>query len=173
VVDRERTCATVEDAVDERDAADEAYPTVERALTLVLQRAAGGYDSPGRWETRVRAALSAVLDLFDEQPQLARLCVMPESSPPDALRERTRALLIRRIDDGRRRAHHEPPPHTAHAVLATTLGAIRGRLLATEEANAGGPPTVADLLDPLVSFIVLPYRGAAAARCELSAHRPL
>jgi hypothetical protein len=148
---------------------DSEPEATERALTLVLQRAAGAYDTRGRWETRVRCALLALLDLFDEQPDLARLCVVNAGSvnagstdpAVRALRERTRAVLASRIDDGRSSARRQPPPHAADAVLAGAIGAIRARLLEPERA------TMSDLLDPLMSFIVLPYRGAAAARGEL------
>jgi hypothetical protein len=148
---------------------DSGPEATERALTLVLQRAATAYERSGCWETRVRAALRALLDLFDAQPDLARLCVVASGSGDPAvraLRERAHAVLARRIDDGRDSARREPPPHAAHAVLAGVLGAIRARLLEPD------PPAMSELLDPLMSFIVLPYRGAAAARGELGQNDP-
>jgi hypothetical protein len=138
---------------------------VQRALRLALQRAAAAYVSPSRWEDRVRAALSALLHLFDERPDIARLCIVQsENAGPAAfaLREEALAVLARRIDDGRRHARRQPPEHAAQAVLGGAVGAIRARLLEADQA------TVRDLLDPLMSFIVLPYRGAAASRGELS-----
>jgi hypothetical protein len=145
-------------------------PSIERALALVLERAAAGYGSHGGWETRVRSALSALLSLFDEEPDLARLSVLsPEGagSGADALREQTLRVLERRIDDGRHHAPRQPPPHAAPAVLAGAMGAIRARLL-----EPGSAP-LSDLLDPLMSFIVLPYRGAAAARAQVTQADPL
>jgi hypothetical protein len=142
---------------------DAGPATIEHAVSLALQRAAAAYDSGGRWETRVRAALSALLELFEERPDIARLCVVQSDSAGSAtlaLRDQTLAVLASRIDDGRNSAIRQPPPHAAHAVLAGAVGAIRGRLLESD------PATVSDLLDPLMSFIVLPYRGAAAARRE-------
>jgi hypothetical protein len=141
---------------------------IERGLALILERAGAGYETHGRWETRVRAALSALLCLFDEQPDLARLCVVQSANSGPAalaLREQVMTVLARRIDDGRRSAPLQPPPRAAETVLAGALGAIRGRLLQSE------PTSVGDLLDPLMSFIVLPYRGAAAALREL--HEPV
>jgi hypothetical protein len=86
--------------------------------------------------------------------------VQPDSAGPTAraLRDDALALLAQRIDDGRRDAHHEPPEHAAQAVLGGAIGAIRARLLEPDQAS------VRDLLEPLTSFILLPYRGAAAAR---------
>jgi hypothetical protein len=147
-----------------------ALAAIEAALSLALQRAAAAYDTPGCWEVRIRAALSALLDLFDERPDLARLCVDQSASARPAalaLRKRTLALLVRRIDDGRHAARRQPPPHAAQAVLAGTIGAIRARLLHSDPAG------LSDLLDPLMSFLVLPYRGAAASRSELTRSVPL
>jgi len=137
----------------------------EHASTLVLRRAAAGYDTRGSWETRVRAALAGLLDLFDEQPDLARRCVVdsPSADPADSrLREQTLHVLASRLDDGRRHASPEPPAHAADAVLAGAIGAIHARLLEPDSV------TVRDLLDSLMCFIVLPYRGAAAARAEIA-----
>lgn len=137
---------------------------VERAVTTALLRAGAAYEADIRWEQRVRAALSAVLDLFEARPELARLCVLKSgvSGPAAlALREQALAVLALRIDDGRGHAPRQPPPHAAQAVLAGVIGAIRARLMQP------GPGSMSDLLDPLTSFIVLPYRGAGAARCEL------
>jgi hypothetical protein len=139
----------------------DAQRELERALTLALQQAAAGYVSHRRWEARVRAALAALLDLFEEEPHVARLCVIEaDHADPSslALRDQTLAMFARRIDDGRSRAPRQPPPHAAQAVLAGAIGAIRAQLIQP------GPAAMRDLLDPLTSFIVLPYRGAAASR---------
>jgi hypothetical protein len=152
----------------EREGSDPA--ALEAALTLVLQHAATAYATPGRWEVRIRAAVSALLALFDERPDLARLCVDQSATAGPAalaLRKQTLALLVRRIDDGRDSARRQPPPDAAQAALAGTIGAIRARLLHSD------PAALSDLLDPLTSFIVLPYRGAAAARSELTRSVPL
>lgn len=133
---------------------------VVRSLLLALQHMGAAYGTGTCWEARIGAALSAVLDLFDERPDVARLCVVQsEWADPVALELRAGALdtLARRIDDGRHGAPRQPPPHTAHAVLAGAIGAIRARLIQP------GPETVSDLLDPLMSLALLPYRGAAAA----------
>lgn len=156
-------------ALDQGPPSDRDPPqAIQLVMALALRRAAGAYGTRNRWEARVRAALSAILDLFDEQPDIARLCVVQSANAESAAlaaRERAMTVLARRIDDGRRSARLQPQPHAAEAVLAGALGAIRGRLLQPE------PTSVGDLLDPLMSFIVLPYRGAAAARREL--HEPV
>jgi hypothetical protein len=142
-----------------------APAAVEQALTLVFHHAAAAYDTPGGWETRIRAALSALLDLFDQQPELARLCVVQcDHAGPAVLATREEILtqFASRIDDGRRHAQRQPPAHAAQAVLAGALGAVRARLI------HAGPAGMRELLEPLMGFIVLPYRGAAASRLQLA-----
>jgi len=156
------------DLADIRD--DRGHTAIEEALARAAERASAAYDSQHRWTDRLRAGLGALLEHFDEEPQLARLCVgqdSPAAAPAVlARRDEILAALVRMIDDGRGSARRQPPPRTAEGVLAGTLGAIRARLL---EADAG---TLADLVNPLMSFIVLPYLGAAAARTELTSVAP-
>lgn len=155
------------DRADIRD--DRGHMAIEEALARAAERARAAYDSQHRWADRIRAGLSVLLEQFDEEPQLARLCVVHDSPAASAVlarRDEILAVLVRMIDDGRDSARRQPPPRTAEGVLAGTLGAIRARLL---EADAG---TLADLVNPLVSFIVLPYLGAAAARIELTSGAP-
>jgi hypothetical protein len=104
-----------------------------------------------------------MLCLFEEQPEIARLCVVEPDSAPEqpSLRNETLAVLARRVDDGRLAAARQPPDHTAQAVVAGAIGALRAHLLEADETP------VSQLLAPLMSFIVLPYRGVAASRREL------
>jgi hypothetical protein len=140
---------------------------LNRALALAARRARGVYDEREPWRRRVRAAPTALLELFDEQPQIARLCVIPPAAiGPEALarREEIIAALAHVIDEGRDSTRRQqPPPLTARGVVAGTIGAIRARL---QQPDA--EPLI-ELLNPLMSFIVLPYLGAGAARRELSA----
>lgn len=122
------------------------------------------------WTDRVRASLAALLELFEEEPRLAQLCVIDSMTVGRSAAARRQAILgavARAIDEGRALCRgHEPPPVTAEAVLAGTLGAIHGRLLQSD------PGPLTELLNPLMSFIVLPYGGVAAARRELSRPAP-
>lgn len=143
---------------------------LDDALTQAADRARAAYDEHEPWGDRVRAALRALLELFDEQPELAKLCVMQSAivAPRTlARREEVLAALAGVIDEGRDSTRRQqPPPLTARGVVAGTIGAVRARLQQRE------PEPLIELLNPLMSFIVLPYLGAGAARRELSRRVP-
>lgn len=129
------------------------------------------------WRERVRAALTALLEFFDAEPGLARLCVVETLKGGPTVLERRRALLdtlVVAIDEGRtpngtpRRAHADgkaksaqPPPLTAEGTVGGVVSVIHTRLV---ERRA--EPLVA-LVNPLMSMIVHPYLGAAASAREL------
>jgi DNA-binding MarR family transcriptional regulator len=120
------------------------------------------------WLDRVRAGLLALLELFDEQPALARyLVVQSAQSGPAVLAARRGVLdrLARVLDDERAPSRAYPPALTADAVVAGALGVIDRQL------SRRHPGSMVELAGPLMSFIVLPFLGARAARRELS--RPL
>lgn len=120
------------------------------------------------WQGRVRDALAALLMLFDSRPELARLLVVEwPTAGADALRRRSEfsAKLARAFDEGRddaKDAHRGPPALTAEGLVGAVASILRARLLEPEPAGR-----MIDLLNPLMSMIVLPYRGASAARREL------
>lgn len=123
------------------------------------------------WRDRVRAALGALLVFFDEEPTLARLCVVQAlAAGPVALERRAailRALTVA-IDEGRLEPHRgaEPPPLTADGVLGGVLSVIHTRLL----EDTGQPLTA--LRGELMSMIVLPYQGPTVAHRELEKPAP-
>jgi hypothetical protein len=160
------------------EASPDAYGRLDRAELAALEQALkqaancarAAYDECEPWADRVRASLSALLELFDEEPKLAKLCVVQSAMiGPGALarREEILAGLARVIDEGRDSARRQqPPPLTARGVVAGTIGAVRARLLQPT------PGPLIELLNPLMSIIILPYLGAAASRRELSRRVP-
>jgi AcrR family transcriptional regulator len=143
---------------------------IEQTVTVASERVEQAYAAQDAWPTRIRAALSGLLELFDHQPQLARLCVVHSATTadPKTVKCRLRVLeqLAEAIDAGREEARHTPPPLTAEAVVAGALGVIHARLVERTSES------LTDLLNPLMSFIVRPYRGGGAARRELQKARP-
>jgi AcrR family transcriptional regulator len=137
-----------------------------RAQSVVLEP----WESDGvDWRGRVRASLAALLILFDSEPQLARLLVVewPTVGAPATLRRRFRicARLAHALDEGREDGsgtQSDPPALIAEGVVGALASILHARLVQTD----GGP--LLDLLNPLMSMIVLPYLGAVAARRELS-----
>jgi hypothetical protein len=122
------------------------------------------------WVDSIRAALFALLVFFDEEPGLARLCVVQAMAGNPATLARRGAVieqLAAAIDAGRHEAPDaNPPPLTAHGIVGGTLSVIHARLLDKE------PQALVELLNPLMGTIVLPYLGPAAARRELSRRAP-
>jgi AcrR family transcriptional regulator/DNA-binding MarR family transcriptional regulator len=131
---------------------------------LIAQEA---YTGESSWREGVRAALARVLMFMDEEPGLARLCIV------EALGAGTRVLecrgqvlneLAEVVDRGRAasNAAREPPQVTAEGVVGAIFAVLHTRLL----ESTGQPLT--DLLGSLMSMIVLPYLGARAAQRELT-----
>ena len=120
------------------------------------------------WIDRMRAGLLSLLRFCDEEPAVARLCVVDSMAAGPAVRDRRKQLLQQLgslVDEGRRVARREPLPLAAEGVVGGVVSVIHRRLVV-----ADGDPLV-ELLGPLMSLIVLPYCGGGLARREL--HRPL
>jgi|HubBroStandDraft_3_1064219.scaffolds.fasta_scaffold65514_2 AcrR family transcriptional regulator len=135
---------------------------VARARSHVLE----AYDPNARWAARIRTALAALLAFLDAEREPARLLVVETlAAGPRVLEHRRRVLdgLVAFVDAGRLEARSEdgPPALVAEGVVGGVLALIHARL-----TEADGAP-LTGLLNPLVSMIVLPYLGAAAARKEL------
>jgi len=136
------------------------------AIARIASVVVPAYERPSKWRARIRAALTALLELFDDEPGLGRLVVVESlGAGPRALERRRRALAraIAAVDEGRREGKQDvgPPPLTAEGVVGGALSVIHSRLSETK----GGP--LVELVGPLTSMIVLPYLGPAAARREL------
>jgi AcrR family transcriptional regulator len=136
---------------------------VEQARALVEE----AYAHESGWREGVRAGLARLLMFLDEEPGLARLCVVEAlGAGARVLERRSQVLeeLIRVVDRGRSvsSATREPPEVTAEGVVGAVFAVIHTRLL------EGGKGPLTDLLGPLMSMIVLPYLGARAANRELS-----
>jgi len=139
---------------------------VRRASEQVL----AAYRTPGSWTERVRRALTAALSFFDADPSLAWL-LMVESLAVRASAERRAQVmsqLVGAIDAGRGESKTSMlgSTLTAEGVLGAVMGVIQARLSEPE------PCPLVELLNPLMSMIVLPYMGAAAARRELERGLP-
>jgi AcrR family transcriptional regulator len=141
---------------------------IARATAAVLP----AYEEAGpRWRERIRAGLSALLRFFDEEPTVARLCVVESlGAGPRALQRRAHVvrLLIQVIDEGRAEARgaKSAPPLTAEGVVGAVLAVLHARLI---EAR---PEPLYPHVPQLIGTIVHPYLGAAAAEKELNKPAP-
>jgi AcrR family transcriptional regulator len=120
-----------------------------------------------QWLGRVRAGLVALLGFFDDEPGWGRLLVF--QAPLDgavALRAQQRLLGVLTVlmDDGSPQAIAEimPEPQlTPELLIGGVFSVIRTRML---ERDRGA---FVELAPSLMSFIVGPYLGQAAADAEL------
>jgi AcrR family transcriptional regulator len=153
----------------------EQFADVEAGLLAAFEWAthragatmAEAYSGEFRWTEAIRAALAAMLELVEQEPELARLWIVDSlGAGPRVLRSRARAIaaLCEYIDRGRLQAasRTEPPAITAEGVVGALLAVLQTRLLAPSPA----PPR--ELVGELTSLILLPYLGSAAAKRELT-----
>ncbi len=139
--------------------------TFEVAVAEVTLLAEDAYLRQGGWRDGIRAALTRVLVFFDEEPDRARLLLVESSAAGElVLARRSQVLgeLAGAIDGGRRvRDASWPSFPMAEGVIGGVLAILQTRVHEPQR----GP--LAGLGPELMSFIVLPYLGAAAAQREL------
>ncbi len=135
---------------------------VERVSPLLVE----AFASESRWLDRIKAALAALLRFIEAEPALGRVLVMAPGGAERAMRRRIEAMdaLAAALDPGlpsRAAGWQAPDPAIAEAGLGAAVAILQRGLLSE-------PPTAPiDLFGPIVSVIVLPYRGPAIARHEL------
>jgi hypothetical protein len=125
----------------------------------------------GRWQRRVRAALAALLQFMDEQPDTARLLIVESLAAGErtlARRQEVNERLVVVVDGVRAEgATAEHAPHlAAEGAVGAVLSVLHSRLLERRSDSFVG------LLNPLMSMLVAPFLGAAAARRELEHPAP-
>jgi len=104
---------------------------------------------------------------MDEEPGLAKLCIVEALGAGERVLDRRAKVLDELamvIDRGREatNATREPPEVTAEGVVGAIFAVLHTRVL-----EQGAEP-LTELLNSLMSMIVLPYLGARAAGRELS-----
>lgn len=140
---------------------------VAQAQALVIE----AYARESDWREGMRAGLARLLAFMDEEPGLARLCVVEALGAGGRVVEhRAKVLdeLAAVVDGGRSlgNAAREPPQVTAEGVVGAVFAVIHTRIL------EGDKEPLSNLLAPLMSMIVLPYLGTRAASRELSRPTP-
>jgi AcrR family transcriptional regulator/DNA-binding MarR family transcriptional regulator len=123
------------------------------------------------WRERVRMGLWAILSFLDREPVLARVCVIQAlRGGPEVLRRREQILagLAGVVDEGRGEGPRGERCSrlTAEGVVGAAFAIVYARLLRGEREPLTG------LVGELMGMIVLPYRGAAAARREQARPAP-
>jgi AcrR family transcriptional regulator len=134
------------------------------------------YLAESSWREGVRSGLLALLRFMDDEPGLARMCIVEALGAGPRVLERRAEILEQVkvvIDQGRAgagvrasRATEESPEVTAEGVIGAVFAVLHTRLLAR------GREPFSALLGPLMSMIVLPYLGPRAASYELTREPP-
>lgn len=134
---------------------------VER-LEALLAEAAAGKES---WLERLRAGLTALLDFFDEEPDVGRaLVVEVHALGEPGLERRTEAMqrAVEFVDRAREEASVEsPPPIAAEGIVAGMHAMIHARLAGHAEGS------FRSLLPDFMYFAAMPYFGGETARAEM------
>ena len=143
----------------------------EQALSQSTAMAKEAYEQENIWREGVRSALARLLMFMDEEPGLAKLCIVEALAAGEKVLERRAQTLDEVagiIDQGRflTQTSREPPAVTAEGIVGGVFAVLHTRLL--EE----GEEPLTNLLGPLMSMIVLPYLGARAASREMGRPAP-
>ncbi len=136
--------------------------TVERVANEIARENLTGL----AWRERIRGGLLVILSFLDREPVLARVCVVQSlQGGPRVLRWREDLLtqLAVILDQGRGQSarSRECTVLTAEGLVGAALAIVYARLSAHKRQES-----LRDLLGELMSLIVLPYLGPAAARHE-------
>jgi AcrR family transcriptional regulator len=144
----------------------------EDAVSFAAERVLPAYEAENGWSQKIRAGLIALLCFLDEQPAIGRVLIVESfSGAPgtSARRKRLISTLTEAIERGREQTKVgiAIPSLTGEGIVGGVLTVIHSRLMEQD-----GEPLV-KLANPLMSMIVLPYLGAAAARRELERSVPV
>lgn len=139
----------------------------EQGVTRASAVAREAYQGERSWRDGVRAALTRLLALIDEEPRLARLCIVEALAAGERVLTRRAALvadIAAIVERGRAQpGASQPPELISQAVVGAVFSVLHARLLDRGEDE----PFVA-LSPALMSMIVLPYLGPRASRAELA-----
>ncbi|MGA7704761.1 MAG: TetR/AcrR family transcriptional regulator [Solirubrobacteraceae bacterium] len=152
------------------DREDCFHAAFEQAIACASERVIVAYLGGKSWRERIRAALSALLDLFDAEPQIGLVLVNESlAGGPKTLERRAEVIakLTGIVEQGARetRSGAALPALTGEGIVGGALAVIQRCI----SEKPRGP--LIELTNPLMGMIVLPYLGASAARRELE--RPL
>jgi AcrR family transcriptional regulator len=145
---------------------DVAVAAVALARRRAIARVSEAFARDAEWPERVLAGLVALLVFLDDEPQLARVCLVEAfATGPVGLSVRARDLqeLVPLVDAGRA---HAPDERLSVQMAEATVAAVAGILhirLVTGEA----PPFIG-LLGELAGVVLSPYLDAESLQRELA-----
>lgn len=137
----------------------------EMAVARAGSYVAVGYDPMAPWAARIRSGLEALLRFLEDEPECGRLLVVESASASAKAGELRRCLvdrMVAAVDAGSESANGSlsATALTAEGVVGGVISVIHDRLV------CGDSRRLVELANPLMSMIVLPFLGPAAARRE-------
>jgi AcrR family transcriptional regulator len=139
------------------------FGLIEEHLIEVMTEARG---EESGWPRRVRAQVAAMLESFQENPDLVRFALIAPPAAGGNFVERYRRFLeslVGVVVEGRPASRSKQPSEAAELAMAGGLAALLVR-----QVNTDGGDHLVDLLPELVELILTPYigreRAVAAAR---------
>jgi AcrR family transcriptional regulator len=145
--------------------------TLEVAIAEAALVARGAYLGQRSWQDKIRAAVAQLLAFFEENPDRARLILVESCAAGEAALER-RAEVLRQLAAV---IHTGSRPNARFRVSSPLIAeGVVGGVVAVVQTRVQRQPTapLLDLSAQLMSIIVLPYLGPAAARRELRRAEP-
>jgi len=131
-----------------------------RATPLVV----AAFTSESSWQDGMRCALAAMLEFFDEEPALTRVCLVELGTAAPVVRDHRerilaafRALVVMRIESEVSHAS----PLAAEGTHASVVGIVNARLVGSERRP------LLELLGPLMGIIVAPFVDEAEVAREV------
>ncbi len=143
----------------------------DEALARISATVVPAYERSGTWRSKMRAALTALLESLAADPATGRLLIVESLAAGPAARERRQHAILQIIpiiEQGltESKASPEPPPLTAEGIIGGVLSVLHARL------NDKNHNNLLTLTGPLMATIVLPYLGSTTARKELERPTP-
>jgi AcrR family transcriptional regulator len=148
-----------------RDREDCFLAAFEQILAEARELVARAYSSQRGWRSGMRAAVLELLALIDEHPGAAKLCIVDALAAGQTVLER-RAHVLDEVSRTIDRASAPNGRRENRAMASAAVAGIAAMLHTYLVSEAYSP---ANLYGTLTAMIVLPYRGRAAARTELTA----
>ena len=144
---------------------------LDEGIAQASRHLLAAYDPTAKWAERLRTALTALLSFLDTESDTGKLLVVGSLGAGHHALERRRrgiAQMIALVDEGRTESKKgsEFPPLTAEGIVGGALSIVHARLVEDK------PTSLVALVNPLMSMIVLPYLGVAAARHEIQRSVP-
>jgi AcrR family transcriptional regulator len=147
------------------DREDCLLAAIDAAIARARWYVSTEYDRSAGWAERVRSALTAMLWFLETEPTLGRLVVVESAGAGGkarGMRDAAFASLVHAVEEPREGLSDGTSDRlTAEGAVGGVASVIYSRLVSGEGER------LMELVNPLMSMVVLPYLGPAAARREM------